>query len=86
MTGHQLRDRFADLFTRVRYLEWFDSVPPLVGISGDLGWMLVRIHARRVSANGTRLPDFDAAWIAVYERAGGQWTLRAISSSVVETP
>jgi hypothetical protein len=84
LTAADLERRFADSWARLRYLEWSDIEPPIVGVSGDTGWMLVRVHARRVSMDGAPLPDFDAAWIGIYERKGGAWKLRAISSSLVE--
>jgi hypothetical protein len=84
LSGADLERRFAESWTRLRYLEWSDVEPPIVGVAGDTGWMLVRVHARRVTTEGEPLPDFDAAWIGIYERTGGAWKLRAISSSVVE--
>jgi hypothetical protein len=84
LSGAALEDRFADAWTRIRYIEWADVQPPILGVQGDTGWMLVRVHARRETVDGAPLPDFDAAWIAVYERLDGFWKLRAVSSSVVE--
>ena len=84
LTREQLRERFAGAFSRVRYLEWSDTVAPIGAVLGDTGWLMVRVHARRETIDGEPLPDFDAAWIAIYERREGSWGLRAISSSVVE--
>lgn len=84
MTGTELERRFMKRFAEVRYLEWSDVEPPLVEVAGDTAWMLVRVHARRTDAAGAPLPDFDASWIAIYDRAAAGWKLRAIASSVVE--
>jgi hypothetical protein len=84
LTHDQLQDRFAGSFATRRYLEWSDVQPPIVGVSGNLGWMLVRVYARRVATEGGVLPDFDASWIAIYEKHDNGWKLSAISSSVVE--
>jgi hypothetical protein len=84
LTHEELEGRFAQSFATRQYLEWSDVQPPVIGVSGNIAWMLVRVHARRVAADGGPLPDFDAAWIAIYERREGAWKLRAISSSLVE--
>jgi hypothetical protein len=83
LTGAELEARFRDAWSTIRYLEWSDPVPPLVGVSGDTAWMLARVHARRQLVTGEALPDFDAAWLGVYERSSDGWKLRAVSSSVV---
>jgi hypothetical protein len=84
LTGAELEHRFAEAWTRIRYLEWTDVEPPVVGVDGDTAWMLVRVHARRETVDGKSLPDFDAAWVGIYERLAGRWLLRVVSSSVVE--
>ena len=84
MTGAELERRFTERFAQVRYLEWSDVEPPLIEVAGDTAWMLVRVHAHRTDAAGAPLPDFGASWIAIYERSGAGWKLRAIASSVVE--
>jgi hypothetical protein len=84
LTHDQLEGRFVESFATRRYLEWSDVRPPIVGVSGTLAWMLVRVHARRVAMAGGALPDFDASWIAIYEKRDDAWKLAAISSSVVE--
>jgi hypothetical protein len=86
LTRDQLERRFAESFATRRYLEWSDVQPPIVGVSGSLAWMLVRVHARRVGLDGGALPDFNASWIAIYEKRDDAWTLTAIASSVVELP
>jgi hypothetical protein len=84
LTHDQLERRFAESFATRRYLEWSDVEPPMVGVSGSLAWMLVRVHARRVALDGSAMPDFDASWIAIYQKRDDAWKLTAISSSVVE--
>jgi hypothetical protein len=83
LTGPELQQRFVDRFAEVRYVEWADVEPPLVEVDGDTAWMLLHVRARRTDAAGAPLPDFDASWIAIYERRRDGWKLRAISSSVV---
>lgn len=86
LTHEQLQRRFADSWATLRYLEWSDVQPPIVGVFGNTGWMLARVHARRVASGGGALPDFDASWIAIYEKRDDGWKLIAVSSSVVEVP
>lgn len=62
----------------VRFSEYRDLQPPIVKVSADgtLGWIVVRLRARGVRAlpdGGTRPVDFVCAWVALYEKRGGEW-------------
>lgn len=62
----------------VRFSEYRDLQPPVVKVSADgtLGWIVVRLRARGVRSlpdGGTRPVDFVCAWVALYEKRGGEW-------------
>lgn len=81
--------RFREYFGTVRYSVWDDLQPPHVWIAPDgmSGWMAIHIEARLAAAGedgAEREVVFESAWIAVYEKRGGEWQMVGVSSSVVE--
>lgn len=81
-----VRKRFQQYFAATRYSVWDDIAPPVVRISPDrkMAWMAVRIRA--LGKQGQEEFDFESAWVATYEKSGGQWRMTSVSSSIEETP
>jgi hypothetical protein len=85
-TPAESRTRFQAYFDRSSFLEWADVAPPLIRISPD-GRMAYVVVQKRVrlksldSAGAPRLEHTEYAWIEVYEKRGGKWTLMAVAST-----
>jgi hypothetical protein len=79
---------FKNYFARVEYLEWSDAAPPVIEVSPDgrMGWMAVKVRARTVERAKPEAGEkaFKSSWIATYRRAGCEWEMTGISSSVVD--
>jgi hypothetical protein len=82
----EMRERFVEAFSRIRYLVYEDVERPLIRVDGDAAWMLVHVRAARTTFAGEPVPGFEAAWIGAYQRIDGRWLLVAISSSIAEHP
>ena len=81
-----VRNFFEQYLAETKYSMWDDVVAPEVRVSPDrrMAWMAVHIRARAKQA-GEDL-DFESAWIATYEKHGGQWRMTTISSSIEDAP
>ena len=85
-TPAESRARFQAYFDRSSFLEWADVAPPRIRISPD-GQMAYVVVQKRVrlkapdSAGVPRLEHTEYAWLEVYEKRSGTWTLMAVAST-----
>jgi len=85
-TPAESRARFKAYFDRSTFLEWADLAAPVIRISPD-GQMAYVIVQKRVrlnaldSAGVERAVHTIFAWVELYEKQGGRWTLRAVAST-----
>ena len=78
VSKQDVRDFLGPYLASTKFEFYRDKVPPLVKVSkdGTLGWVAAQVEARAESVG----PDGQArtieavfAWIALYERRGGEW-------------
>lgn len=78
LSKQDVRDFLGPYLASTKFEFYRDKVPPLVKVSkdGTLGWVAAQVEARGESVG----PDGQArtieavfAWIALYERRGGEW-------------
>jgi len=85
-TPAENRARFQAYFDRSTFLEWADLAPPVIRISPD-GQMAYVIVQKRVRLNAldsaeVQRPEHTIfAWVELYEKQGGRWTLMAVAST-----
>ncbi len=85
-TPEEYRVRFQAYFDRSTFVEWADLEPPLIRISpdGHMAYVVVRKRVRLSavdSAGASRQEHTVFAWLEVYEKRGGRWTLMALAST-----
>jgi hypothetical protein len=80
------RARLQAYFDRVTFEEWDDLAPPLIRISpdGQMAYKVVqksvRLHAPD-SAGVRQAGHTVFAWVELYEKHDGKWTLMAVAST-----
>ena len=85
-TPAESRARFQAYFDRSTFLEWADLAPPLIRVSPD-GQMAYVIVQKRVrlsapdSAGVARGVHTIFAWVELYQKQAGRWTLMAVAST-----
>jgi len=84
-TRKEIRDRFSNYFSTVKYSSWDDAITPAVHVSSDgsMAWAAIQIKARYQDRSGPQVHprhEFLSSWIATYEKQGSKWYMIAISS------
>jgi len=82
----QNRQRFQRYFDRVSFQQWDDLAPPRIRISpdGQMAYVIVQKSVRLTSLEraGANQPEHTVfAWVEIYEKRGGKWTLMAVAST-----
>ena len=82
----QNRVRFQRYFDRVKFQQWDDIAPPRIRISPDgrMAYVIVQKSVRLSPAGGTgsTQPEHTVfAWVEIYEKRAGKWTLVAVAST-----
>jgi hypothetical protein len=81
-----VRKQFAEYFQTAQFTAWNDVEPPIVRVSGDgsMGWMIVRVritYTEKDRSGKSVLQDAVMAWMSVYEKHNGKWTMTAVTST-----
>ena len=82
----QNRARFRRYFDQVTFQQWDDIVPPRIRISpdGQMAYVVVQKSVRLTSqaGGGALEPEHTVfAWVEIYEKRAGKWTLMAVAST-----
>jgi hypothetical protein len=82
----QNRARFQRYFDRVTFQQWDDIAPPRIRISpdGQMAYVVVQKSVRLTPQAGGGAPQTEHtifAWVEIYEKRGGKWTLTAVAST-----
>jgi hypothetical protein len=81
----QNRARFQRYFDRVTFQQWDDIAPPRIRISpdGQMAYVVVQKSVRLTSQSGgaAEAEHTVFAWVEIYEKRGGKWTLMAVAST-----
>jgi hypothetical protein len=80
------RARFQAYFDRSTFLEWADLAPPIIRISpdGQMAYVIVQKSVRlsALDSLGVTQPEHTVfAWVEIYEKRNGSWTLMAVAST-----
>ena len=78
--------RFQAYFDRSTIEEWADLAPPVIRISpdGQMAYVVVQKSVRLIApdSSGVVRPEHTIyAWLEVYEKRSGQWTLTVVVST-----
>jgi hypothetical protein len=70
----------------VSFQQWDDLAPPRIRISpdGQMAYVIVQKSVRLTSLEraGANQPEHTVfAWVEIYEKRGGKWTLMAVAST-----
>jgi hypothetical protein len=85
-TPAESRARFQAYFDRSTFLEWADLAAPVIRISpdGQMAYVIVqkRVRLTAVDSAGLSRPEHTVfAWVELYEKHGGKWTLMGVAST-----
>jgi hypothetical protein len=85
-TPTESKKRFQAYFDRSTFFEWSDLAPPIIRISpdGQMAYVIVqkRVRLSAVDSTGMARPEHTIfAWVELYEKRGGSWTLMAVAST-----
>jgi hypothetical protein len=85
-TPAEYRASVQAYFDRSTFLEWADLAPPRIRISpdGQMAYVVVQKRVRLSAADSAGVPRTDHtifAWLEVYEKQAGRWTLMAVAST-----
>jgi hypothetical protein len=85
-TREEYRARFQAYFDRSRFLEWADLALPIIRISpdGQMAYVIVQKRVRVSAMDSVGVPRLEHtvfAWLEVYQKQAGQWTLMALAST-----
>jgi hypothetical protein len=83
-TREQNRARFQRYFDRVSFQQWDDIAPPRIRISpdGQMAYVVVQKSVRLTSqASAPQAEHTIFAWVEIYEKRRGKWTLVAVAST-----
>jgi len=78
--------RFQAYFDRSTFAEWADLAPPLIRISPDgrMAYVIVQKSVRLTAPDSSgvaRAEHTVYAWLEVYEKRRGKWTLAVVAST-----
>ncbi len=82
----QTRARFQAYFDRSTFQEWADIAPPRIRISpdGQMAYVIVQKRVRLTAPDSLGVPRPEHtvfAWVEMYEKVAGTWTLMAVAST-----
>lgn len=84
-TREDMRVRFAQYFSRVRFIAWEDATPPIITIAGDASLATALVNKRVIvtpkDSVGIRPDTTLFTWLAQYGKQGGEWKLCMIIST-----
>jgi len=85
-TPAESRKRFQAYFDRSTFQEWSDIEPPIIRISpdGQMAYVIVHKQVRLITpdSSGVSRPEHTVfAWVELYEKRGGKWTLMGVAST-----
>lgn len=85
-TREESRSGMQAYFDRSTFQEWDDTAPPSVRISPDgrMAYVIVQKSVRLTSPDSSGVARAEHtlfAWIEVYEKQAGKWTLMAVAST-----
>jgi hypothetical protein len=85
-TPEENRARFQAYLDRSTFQEWADLAPPLIRISpeGQMAYVIVQKRVRLTAPDrvGVTRPEHTIfAWVELYEKRGGRWTVMAVAST-----
>jgi hypothetical protein len=85
-TPAESRASFQAYFDESTFLEWADLAPPLIRISpdGQMAHVIVqkRVRLTAIDSTGVQRPeDTIFAWVELYEKRSGKWTLMGVAST-----
>jgi hypothetical protein len=85
-TPAENRARFQAYFDRSTFQEWADLAPPIIRISpdGQMAYVIVQKRVRLTAPDSTGVPRAEHtvfAWVELYEKRAGRWTLMAVAST-----
>jgi len=77
----EMRRRFTDYFSQVKYSFWDDVVAPRVRVSpdGQMAWVVIQVKAGLSDVAGPKAGqarEFQSSWISIYEKRerSGTWS------------
>jgi hypothetical protein len=79
-------ERFRAYFGRSTFQEWDDIAPPLIRISADgrMAYVVVQKRVRLTAPDSAGVPRPEHvvfAWVEIYEKRDGKWTLSLVAST-----
>jgi hypothetical protein len=85
-TREESRRGMQAYFDRSTFQEWDDTTPPIVRISPDgrMAYVIVQKSVRLTrpdSSGAARAEHTLFAWVEIYEKQAGKWTLMAVAST-----
>jgi hypothetical protein len=85
-TPAESRARFQAYFDRVAFQQWDDLAPPILRISPDrqMAYVMVQKSVRLTAPDsaGVWQPEHTIfAWVELYEKRAGKWTLMGVVST-----
>jgi len=92
LSREDVRKKFVEYFQSAQFTAWDDLEPPIVRVSddGSMGWMIVRVRitytekessTEKDSSGKKAVHDDTMAWMSVYEKREGHWTMTAVTST-----
>ena len=86
LSREDVRKKFVEYFQSAQFTAWDDIEPPIVRVSddGSMGWMIVRVritYTEKDSSGKKAVHDDTMAWMSVYEKREGHWTMTAVTST-----
>jgi hypothetical protein len=85
-TPEQVRERMQAYLERSTFQEWDDIAPPIVRVAPDgrMAYVVVQKRVRRTEADSAGTPRADHtvfAWVEIYQKLAGHWTLMLVAST-----
>jgi hypothetical protein len=85
-TPAESRERLQAYFDRSTFAEWDDLAPPVIRIApdGQMAYVIVQKSVRLSAPDSLGVPRPEHtifAWLEVYEKQGGKWTLTVVAST-----
>jgi hypothetical protein len=82
----EARQRLQAYFDRSTFHEWDDLAPPIIRVSPDgrMAYAIVQKSVRTTAPDSTGRPVEEHtafAWVELYEKLDGRWTLMGVAST-----